>query len=92
MAALGVWISLLVDTPVAAYVITFAALAVLILLGLMAGDGPLGAVGTAVGLTSRSGPFFAGEIRLGHVAYFLGGTAAFLLLTHGALRARRLHG
>ncbi len=92
MAALGTWISLLVDTPVAAYVITFAALAVLLLLGVLAGDGPLGTLGSALGLTARAAPFFAGEIRLGNTAYFLGGTAAFLILTHGALRARRLHG
>lgn len=92
MAALGTWISLLVDTPVAAYVITFAVLAVLLLLGVLAGDGPLGSLGSALGLTARAAPFFAGEIRLGNTAYFLGGTAAFLILTHGALRARRLHG
>ncbi len=92
MAALGCWISLLVDTPVAAYVITFAVLAVLLLLGVLSGDGPLGGVGSALGLTARAAPFFQGEVRLGSVGYFLGGTGMFLVMTHGALRARRIHG
>jgi ABC-2 type transport system permease protein len=91
-AALGVWISLLVDSPVAAYVLTFGAIAVLLLVGIAGQDTALRALGDAVGLGSRAGPFFRGEVRLGGVAYFLAGTAACLVLAHGALCARRIHG
>ena len=91
-AALGTWISLLVDSPVAAYVLTFAAIAVLLIIGLAGSESWLHHVGDALGLGVRSGPFFRGEVRLGNVLYFTCGTAACLLLAHAALCARRIHG
>ena len=91
-AALGVWISLLVDTPIAAYVITFAVIAVLILLGLLEQAAVFGPVGQAIGLTPRVGPFFRGEIRLGNVLFLLSATGACLVLAHASLCARRIHG
>jgi len=91
-AALGVWISLLVDTAIVAYVITFAAIAVLVMLGVLAGPGWHGAIGEVMGLTSRSGPFFRGEVRLGGVVWFLSLTAGALVMAHAALTARRIHG
>lgn len=91
-AALGVWISLIVDTPIAAYVITFAVVGILFLIGLGGEDGPLGLIAGKIGLGPRVGPFFRGEIRLGNVVYFCGATAACLILAHGSLRARRIHG
>jgi ABC-2 type transport system permease protein len=91
-AALGVWISLLVDSPVAAYVMTFAAIMALILVGL-GGDHGVGApIARAIGQTERTRAAFAGELRGGDVAYFLAGAAAPLVLATAALRARRLHG
>ncbi|MBA2481292.1 MAG: ABC transporter permease [Planctomycetes bacterium] len=92
LAALGVWISLLVDSPVAAYVITFAVIAVLMLVGFVGNDGVLGRLSTSVGLHQRALPFFRGEIRLGNLAYFLASAAAFLVLSHSVLSARRIHG
>lgn len=91
-AALGVWISLLVDTPIAAYVITFAVIAVLILLGLLEQAAVFGPVGQAIGLTPRVGPFFRGEIRLGNVLFLLSATGGCLVLAHASLCARRIHG
>ena len=91
-AALGVWISLLVDTPIAAYVITFAVIAVLILLGLLEQAAVFGPLGQAIGLTPRVGPFFRGEIRLGNVLFLLSATGACLVLAHASLCARRIHG
>jgi ABC-2 type transport system permease protein len=91
-AALGIWISLLVDTVIAAYVITFAAIAVLVLLGALGDQGWYGAVGKAMGLAQRAGPFFRGELRLGNVAWFLGLAAGALVMAHSALSARRIHG
>jgi ABC-2 type transport system permease protein len=91
-AALGVWISLLVDTPIAAYVITFAVIAVLILLGLLEQAAVFGPVGQAIGLTPRVGPFFRGEVRLGNVLFLLSATGACLVLAHASLCARRIHG
>jgi ABC-2 type transport system permease protein len=88
-AALGVWISLLVDSPIAAYVLTFGAIAVLILIGISLHGGPLG---EALGLNERIAHFIRGEVRLGGVAYFAASTAACLLMAHGALLARRIHG
>ncbi len=60
-AALGVWISLLVDSAVSAYVITFAAIAVLFILGWGDPAGPLGGLGQALGMSTRAGPFLDGE-------------------------------
>lgn len=91
-AALGVWISLIVDAPVAAYVITFAVIAVLLLVGMGQEGTTLGLVNEAIGLTGRTRHFFEGRIRSGDTAYFVGGTVAFLVLAHAALRSRRIHG
>jgi ABC-2 type transport system permease protein len=91
-AALGVWISLLVDTPIAAYVITFAVIAILILLGMLEQAAVFGPLGQAIGLTPRVGPFFRGEIRLGNVLFLLSATSACLVLAHASLCARRIHG
>jgi ABC-2 type transport system permease protein len=91
-AALGCWISLLVDSPVAAYVLSFGAICVLMLIGLAGADGPLHPLAEALGLGSRVGPFFHGDVRLGNIVYFLGGTAGCLVLAHGALCSRRIHG
>jgi len=91
-AALGAWVSLVVDSAVAAYVITFAALFVLTLVGWGDEGSALAAVGDAIGLPARSAGFFTGVVRLGDVAYFVAGTALFLVLAHAALRARRING
>jgi len=92
LAALGVWISLLVDSPVSAYVITFGVIAVLCIIGWVGRDGPLQGISEHLGLTARSSPFFAGDLRLGNLAYFLGGAGICLLMAHSSLCARRLHG
>jgi ABC-2 type transport system permease protein len=91
-AALGVWISLLVDSPVAAYVITFAVIAVLTLVGFLGEDGAMGRLSHAIGLHQRALPFFRGEVRLGNIAFFLAAASAFLVLAHSVLSARRIHG
>lgn len=91
-AALGVWISLIVDAPVAAYVITFAVIAVLMLVGVGEENTVLGAIGDRIGLAERTRHFFAGRIRSGDAAFFIGTTAGLLVLAHAALKARRLHG
>ena len=91
-AALGVWISLLVDSPIAAYVLTFGAIAVLILVGIAARDSWLHGAGEAIGLGERLSPFLAGEVRLGAVVYFLASGAGCLVLAHSALLARRING
>lgn len=91
-AALGVWISLLVDSPVAAYVLTFGAIAVLHLVGWV-GEGPwLHGAAASLGLGPRITPFFNGEVRLGGVAYLLCATTATLLASVQALRAKRWGG
>lgn len=91
-SALGIWISLLVDTPIAAYVITFAVIAILIILGVLEQTAVFGPIGQAIGLTPRVGPFFHGEVRLGNVLFFICATTALLVLAHTSLRARRIHG
>jgi ABC-2 type transport system permease protein len=91
-AALGVWISLMVDSPIAAYVLTFAAIAVLILFGIAPRDSWLFELGQTIGLGARLEAFFRGEVRLGNIAYFLCATTVCLLLAHSALLARRIHG
>lgn len=91
-AAIGVWISLVVDTAMAAYVITFAAIAVLVLFGALGDQRWYGAIGRAMGLAQRAGPFFRGEVALGDVAWFLALAAAALVMAHSALSARRIHG
>lgn len=91
-AGLGVWVSLVVDSAVSAYVLTFAGIALLFLIGYAAHAVPLPGVGEAIGLGDRSGEFFAGDLRLGSVLYFLGGATVFLVLAHSALQARRIDG
>lgn len=92
LAALGVWISLLVDSPVAAYVLTLGAIVVLFLVGLPERDSWLFPIGQALGLGPRLLPFLGGEVRLGNVAYLLAMTAGFLVMAHSAILARRIHG
>jgi ABC-2 type transport system permease protein len=91
-AALGVWISLLVDSPVSAYVITFAVIAVLLVIGWMGDQGFTGALAHTLGLQRRAEGFFNGEVRLGDVAYFAGGATAFVIMAISVLSARRIHG
>ena len=96
-AALGTWISLLVPQPVAAYVITFGLLVVFTLLGLHAQIDPVGGgvlyhLSAAFGLGPRIAGFIVGLPRLADVLWFLSGTVACLVLAHGALLARRIHG
>lgn len=91
-AAVGIWISLLVDSPVAAYVLTFGVIAVLHMVGWMGATPGLQSVAEALGLGPRINPFFAGEVRLGGVAYLLCGTTAALLAAVQALRAKRWGG
>jgi ABC-2 type transport system permease protein len=92
LAALGVWVSLLVDSPVSAYVITFGVIAVLLIIGWIGDQGPLAALSHGIGLGRRAESFFRGELRLGDAAYFVGGAAAFLVMAHSVLCARRIHG
>jgi ABC-2 type transport system permease protein len=82
-AALGVWISLLVDSPIAAYVLTF---------GGIDRDAWMYPLGQAIGLGPRLEPFLRGEVRLGNVAYLLAMTGACLVMAHSAILARRIHG
>lgn len=91
-AALGLWISLLVDSPAAAYVLTFGAIAVLHLVSLAGIGNSFSPVAEALGLGSRIAPFFAGELRLGGVAYLLCGSAVMLLFSVQALRSKRWGG
>jgi ABC-2 type transport system permease protein len=92
LAALGVWVSLLVDNPIAAYVLTLGGIAVLLLVGVAGTDSWLHPLGQAIGLGPRIDPFLSGEVRLGNVVYLLAMTAAFLVLGHSAIMARRIHG
>lgn len=92
LAALGTWIGLMVEGPVAAYVVTFGVIAVLWLAGVGGNDGPLGAVASAVGLGNRIGPFLSGRIALADVAWFAACCGIFLLLAHGAIVAQRQSG
>jgi ABC-2 type transport system permease protein len=91
-AAFGVWVSLLVDSAMAAWVITAAGLVVMMLVGLIGQEGAPGAVANFLGLANRSEAFFRGEVGLGDVAFFMAGTAVWLVLAHSVLRARRIHG
>lgn len=92
LAALGTWIGLMVEGPVAAYVVTFGVIAVLWLAGIGGADGPLGTVASAIGLGSRIGPFLSGRIALADVAWFAASCGIFLLLAHGAIVAQRQSG
>jgi ABC-2 type transport system permease protein len=91
-AALGIWVSLVVDTAVAAYVLTFGAIAVLMLIGAGAGDSWYGRFAAAAGLGPRAAAFFQGEVRLGDTAWFLALSGGFLALSHATLQGRRIHG
>ncbi|TVR41932.1 MAG: hypothetical protein EA402_12465 [Planctomycetota bacterium] len=92
-AALGTWISSLVESPVAAYVITFGIIAVLHLFGLSAsGDGWFAGLGSYLGISPHQQPFTQGDVRLGNVVWFLSMSGVFLALAHGSLKARRIHG
>lgn len=95
LAALGSWISLLVDSPVAAYVLTMGAIAVLFLVGVM--DDPaiapaLAAIGRTLGIGPHLATFRAGDLRIADVGWFIGLTVAWLTMGHSALAARRIHG
>jgi ABC-2 type transport system permease protein len=92
LSALGVWISLLVESPVVAYVLTFAAVAILYLVGLGSDSPVLSVVSRAIGLFGRWTPFLAGEVALANVLWFLACIIAFLAMAHAALTARRIHG
>jgi ABC-2 type transport system permease protein len=92
LSALGIWISLLVDSPVVAYVLTFAVVALLYLVGLGSHSGPMAAANRLFGLMDRWQPFLAGQIVLADLLWFIAGITGFLVLAHAALRARRIHG
>lgn len=92
LAALGVWISLLVDSPVTAYVMTFGGIFVLLLLTFTEQYPVLKPVHAALAMLPRAQRFLSGEVRLADVAWFVAATATFLLLSHAALCARRIHG
>lgn len=92
LSALGVWISLLVESPVVAYVLTFAVIAVLYLVGLGSESPVMALVNRAVGLLDRWTPFLAGEVVLANLLWFISSIAGFLIMAHAALTARRIHG
>lgn len=92
LAALGVWVSLLVDSPVTAYVMTFGGIFILLLLTFTEQYPLLKPLHATFAVLPRVQRFLAGEIRLADVAWFLAATATFLLLSHAALCARRIHG
>ena len=92
LAALGVWVSLLVESPVTAYVMTFGGIFVLLLLTFSDQYPLMKPLYTIFAVLPRVQHFLAGEIRLGDVAWFLAASATFLLLSHAALCARRIHG
>lgn len=92
LAALGVWVSLLVDSPVTAYVLTFGGIFVLLLLTFTEPYPLLQPVHALFAILPRAQRFLAGEVRLADAAWFLAATATFLLLSHAALCARRIHG
>jgi ABC-2 type transport system permease protein len=89
---IGIWISLLVDSPVTAYVLTFGAILVLTLVGLLPQDTPFGRLAEAIGLGPRIAPFLAGRIEAGSVAYFLAVAAGGLVLARSVVAARRIDG
>ena len=92
LSALGVWISLLVESPVVAYVLTFAVITVLYLVGL-GGDSPVMAVvNRGFGLMDRWSPFLAGELVLANILWFTAFICGFLTMAHAALTAQRIHG
>ena len=96
LGSLGLWISMLVDSPVAAYVLTFGAIVVLYLVGVYAQLTPVPGwffhLSDNIGIGTRLGRMLSGDLRSGDIAYFIGGSAVFLLLSHSALMTRRIHG
>ncbi len=92
LSALGVWISLLVESPVVAYVLTFAVIAVLYLVGFSNESPVMSAINHVFGLMDRWMPFLAGEMVLANLLWFIAFIAGFLLMAHAALTARRIHG
>jgi hypothetical protein len=92
LAALGTWIGLLVEGPVATYVVTFGIIAVLWLASAGGADGALGPLASTIGLGERLSPFLAGRLALGDVVWFIGGALLFLLLARGAIDALRQPG
>lgn len=92
LAALGTWIGLMVEGPVAAYILTFGVIAVLWLAGVGGDGGPLGPVAAAVGLGGRISSFLAGRIALADAAWLLAGAGLFILLAQGAIVALRQSG
>lgn len=95
LAALGIWISALVDSSVACYVLTAAAALVLYFGTLVLADPgnalwpPLARAAAFIGLESRLTPLRQGDLRLGDVAWFLAATALLLALARASLIARR---
>jgi ABC-2 type transport system permease protein len=94
LAAIGNGISLLVESPMAAYVLSFGALFVLQLFSILANldDPVLGQLGWLFGIGIRVRACIEGDLRLGHITWLLAACGIGLLATHTALRARRLHG
>lgn len=93
LAALGTWISLLVESPVAAYVITFGVIAILHLFGFLAQtDGTLALVGNAIGIGPRYEGFVLGHVQAGDVMYFVAATAIFLACEHVSICSKRIQG
>jgi len=96
-AGLGTWVGLLVDSPVAAYVLTMGAILVLLLTGMLADPAldawaPLSALGEHMGLDEHLRPLREGRLHVADVGWFVVATAACLVLAHGALCTRRIHG
>ena len=92
-AAIGVWISLIVDSPIAAYVLTFGAIIFLFLIGFLSEyDGIVGSIGHFLGLGSRLEGFISGNLSLGQIVFFICLIGVFLSFSITALRARRIYG
>lgn len=93
-SSIGIWVSLLVDSPIAAYVLTFGCIMMLHLFGLYsdADPGILNSIGSFVGLGPRMSTFLNGDLQLGSMLYFISLSCVLLILCHGAMRARRIHG
>jgi ABC-2 type transport system permease protein len=92
LLALGQWLSVLVDSPVVALVLTLGTIALLLLLDAGAPGSTLGALAATIGPLDRVGAFFRGDVRLGDASYFLAGSIALLSLAQATLDGRRHHG
>ena len=96
-SCLGVWINLMVDSMVAAFVLTMSALALFFLFSIVGQQGsavwaPLAWAGSILGLSERLWRMLAGDLRLADVTWFIATSGCWLVLAHAALRARRHHG